>query len=628
MINKRENKKKIVGIAFMLVAVETCRMLSTEVNVMAEAQSGIVMESSAVWREAESFKGDLNITVKGLGQWIENTEILNSDEQEKFSAGFQEEYLEWHDSIADFTDEENLWDAFIYPETESEEPNNPEEANEEESEDEPEEEQDNPETESEEPNNPEEETEDEPEEEQDNPETESEEPNNPEEETEDEAEESNLTGQDEERAEYVLKICLSRFFMADEQMLPSGCSIEYSDSELQEIQTSSQVVSYNIEESQWKKEEISLTVPVILRPEYRLTQEERYPLCGENQEGAGILQEEKSIFLMEINEEESRILAEITGPQLNVPKRDFSIELKPQEESFKAGQEALYKIKVTNTGELPIENLLLKGNLSCPRLTFEWESAEGLERTGATAVLDRLEAGSTRDFTAGTLLGEGQESDLTNTITAVLDTPEGETIERQAEITNKIIPLKAAFTVKKTADRNTAVPGDTITYQICIQNTGERTLHSVISTERFINAKIEVHFLEKNGVTLNGDKTKALISSIKPGEGFLLEARATVPEKIADEELINEVTVKASETEEESISAQSSVRIATASSEQEENVSGTEFPETETGAVKSSNAATGDEAKTAVYLRLLVFAAALMVFWVCLLVWEKGKRKS
>ena len=118
MINKRENKKKIVGIAFILVAVETCRMLSTEVNVMAEAQSGIVMESSAVWREAESFKGDLNITVKGLGQWIENTEILNSDEQEKFSAGFQEEYLEWHDSIADFTDEENLWDAFIYPETE------------------------------------------------------------------------------------------------------------------------------------------------------------------------------------------------------------------------------------------------------------------------------------------------------------------------------------------------------------------------------------------------------------------------------------------------------------------------------------------------------------------------------
>ena len=331
---------------------------------------------------------------------------------------------------------------------------------------------------------------------------------------------------------------------------------------------------------------------------------------------------------MEITGEESRILAEITGPKLKVPKRDFAVELKPQEESFKAGQEALYIIRVTNTGQLPIENLLLNGNLSCPRLTFEWESAEGLERTGASAVLDRLEVGSSRDFIAGALLGEGQESDLTGKITAVVDTPEGETIERQAEVTNKIIPLKAAFTVKKTADRDTAVPGDTITYQICIQNTGERTLHSVVTTERFINAEIEVHFLEKNGVTLNSDKTKALISSIKPGEGFLLEARATVPEKIADKELINEVTVKASETEEENVSAQSSVRIATASSEQEETILGTESPKAETMAVKSSNAATGDNAKTTVYLRLLVFAAVLMAFQICILVWEKGKRKS
>ena len=587
MKNKRKINKKAVGMAFILAVMATSRLLSAEVHVMAAEQSGIVMESSAVWREPESFKGDLYITVKGMGQWIENTEMMISDEQEKLSAGFQDEYQDWSDGTADFADEENLWDAFINPEeTEAQEPE-------------------------------EEETEEE-QEEQNNSEEEPEEQNNP--------EESTLTERDEERAEYVLKICLSRFFMADEQMLPPGCSIEYS--ELQGEQSSSRMVSYNIEESQWKKEEISLTVPVILRPEYRLTEEEEYPICGENQEVAGILQEEKNISLMEITGEESRILAEITGPKLKVPKRDFAVELKPQEESFKAGQEALYIIRVTNTGQLPIENLLLNGNLSCPRLTFEWESAEGLERTGASAVLDRLEVGSSRDFIAGALLGEGQESDLTGKITAVVDTPEGETIERQAEVTNKIIPLKAAFTVKKTADRDTAVPGDTITYQICIQNTGERTLHSVVTTERFINAEIEVHFLEKNGVTLNSDKTKALISSIKPGEGFLLEARATVPEKIADKELINEVTVKASETEEENVSAQSSVRIATASSEQEETILGTESPKAETMAVKSSNAATGDNAKTTVYLRLLVFAAVLMAFQICILVWEKGKRKS
>ena len=62
--------------------------------------------------------------------------------------------------------------------------------------------------------------------------------------------------------------------------------------------------------------------------------------------------------------------------------------------------------------------------------------------------------------------------------------------------------LKAAFEVEKTADRTQAYPGDTITYQICIRNTGERTLHSVLSTERFQNAGILAKFVQKEGANI------------------------------------------------------------------------------------------------------------------------------
>ena len=76
MKNKRKINKKAVGMAFILAVMATSRLLSAEVHVMAAEQSGIVMESSAVWREPESFKGDLYITVKGkeILEVIENEE--------------------------------------------------------------------------------------------------------------------------------------------------------------------------------------------------------------------------------------------------------------------------------------------------------------------------------------------------------------------------------------------------------------------------------------------------------------------------------------------------------------------------------------------------------------------------
>ena len=131
-----------------------------------------------------------------------------------------------------------------------------------------------------------------------------------------------------------------------------------------------------------------------------------------------------------------------------------------------------------------------------------------------------LKAGESRSFYVQAPLLDEQEKDLEHQVEAearVKDRVE-EVIRKNASTINGLEALKADLSVKKTADKETAAPGETVTYQICIVNTGEKTLHSVVGTERFQAAGIHAQFLEQEGVTLNSSRTKAMIQQIPPGE--------------------------------------------------------------------------------------------------------------
>ena len=136
-----------------------------------------------------------------------------------------------------------------------------------------------------------------------------------------------------------------------------------------------------------------------------------------------------------------------------------------------------------------------------------------------------------------------------------------EVIRKNATTINSLEALKADLSVKKTADKETAAPGETVTYQICIVNTGEKTLHSVVGTERFQAAGIHAQFLEQEGVTLNSSRTKAMIQQIPPGEAVSLQAVVKIPERTADQKLFNQVTVTSQETGERLMEASASVIV-------------------------------------------------------------------
>lgn len=258
---------------------------------------------------------------------------------------------------------------------------------------------------------------------------------------------------------------------------------------------------------------------------------------------------------------------------------DFTFAVSEDISSVKAGQQIGYEIVLENTGYLNLENLELRGIVNSGNLSGEWLPVSGLSINEAdgTAALNLLEAGQVREVVYMVSIPEDFQTNLEVEFLA-----KSGDLCKAASLITEVTPLKIDFTVKKWADRIRAVAGDTITYQICIRNIGERSLHSVLTTEKFQTAGLKAQFQEQEGVILNGAKTEALIAEIKPGEAVGLYAVVVVPEDYQGGDLLNEVVVVTRETGETSISAQSTVEV--------EKIHPTEIPyQQETPTYESTN---------------------------------------
>ena len=184
----------------------------------------------------------------------------------------------------------------------------------------------------------------------------------------------------------------------------------------------------------------------------------------------------------------------------------------------------------------------------------------------------------------------------------------------------EVLPLKADFQVTKTADRTTAVPGDKVIFQICIRNTGERTLHSVVTTEKFQLENVPVRFLEAEGVILNKDRTKARIEKIEQGSSAGLLAEVTLPEKLDNQKLINEVIVTTAETGERKVTSKAEIQVykavETTTDIQEDILDGGDKINTEQQSKEAStHPKTGDPAKPVQWL-IMISGSFLAAVWV------------
>lgn len=372
-------------------------------------------------------------------------------------------------------------------------------------------------------------------------------------------------GESEETQKLTLVTYISEYFVPETDSVPKNMaaqqiSVRSQSGEATEI--TKLKIMLNVEQD--GQDEIFFRIPLILRQEYRFPAEKSsYPVTQEEPlqkdcTGAGT-------FLLTEENGEELVIAEGIAPMLDVEAAEADMELSvtAQNEKMKAGQTIRYQVEIANTGKLDLADIRLTSSLSCPKIRQLWEDAEGLLTEGAVAEFAELKAGESRSFYVQAPLLDEQEKDLEHQVEAEARVKgrAAEVIRKNASTINSLEALKADLSVKKTADKETAAPGETVTYQICIVNTGEKTLHSVAGTERFQAAGIHAQFLEQEGVTLNSSRTKAMIQQIPPGEAVSLQAVVKIPERTADQKLFNQVTVTSQETGERLMEASASVIV-------------------------------------------------------------------
>ena len=381
--------------------------------------------------------------------------------------------------------------------------------------------------------------------------------------------EENVGDEEEYESEEIQKLTLvtyiSEYFVPETDSVPKNMaaqqiSVRSQSGEATEI--TKLKIMLNVEQD--GQDEIFFRIPLILRQEYRFPAEKSsYPVTQEEPlqkdcTGAGT-------FLMTEENGEELVIAEGISPMLDVEAAEADMELSviAQNEKMKAGQTIRYQVEIANTGKLDLADIRLTSSFSCPKIRQLWEDAEGLLAEGTVAEFAELKAGESRSFYVQAPLLDEQEKDLEHQVEAEARVKgrAAEVIRKNATTINSLEALKADLSVKKTADKETAAPGETVTYQICIVNTGEKTLHSVVGTERFQAAGIHAQFLEQEGVTLNSSRTKAMIQQIPPGEAVSLQAAVKIPGKTADQKLFNQVTVTSQETGERLMEASASVMV-------------------------------------------------------------------
>ena len=339
------------------------------------------------------------------------------------------------------------------------------------------------------------------------------------------------------------------------------------------IETTISKLSYTFTEADLEQDHVIISIPVTLREEYRYAETKTlFPvfqdspltvnLNGEQASGlyASVVEEvETNLFS---GEESRKLLIQSKAPEFlaRAGKLDFSMELSQEKENPKAGEIVYYHVLLCNTGEREIENLVLQ--VQAKDYSVHWQQSQEhfIIDENSQAVLGKLAAGQTQELIFWLQSEESEEGVMEIKVQAYIQN-EAEPVKKERVISTMIQPLKADFTVEKTADCILAGPGDTITYQICIRNTGERTLHSVLSTEKFLDSRIKARFLEMEGVQLNKSGTKALIPKILPGESVGLKAVVVLPEDIESSELINQVTVSSDETKEKQIRSEAAVTV-------------------------------------------------------------------
>ena len=162
-----------------------------------------------------------------------------------------------------------------------------------------------------------------------------------------------------------------------------------------------------------------------------------------------------------------------------------------------AGDEIVWEIKVTNTGNQPLTEIRVEDELTSTTgqtpagtLTFkDFNNAGNVNfELDRVVTIDNLDPNASETFTVVYTVAEADEGLTLNNAAAVTAGDEKDEDDPNTPVTVE----KKDLEITKTADRTTANRGDTITYTITVTNTGNVDLTGVTVSDEMMDGRITV----------------------------------------------------------------------------------------------------------------------------------------
>ena len=226
---------------------------------------------------------------------------------------------------------------------------------------------------------------------------------------------------------------------------------------------------------------------------------------------------------VEISKEEREVSLEIANT-LERPSLLVTKTADHKDKLYEPGEKVTYTIEVTNTGNTKLKDIELKDVFS--KVGSEEELAQLNLKDGDNELqpFDLAPTASktiTAEFTVPTTDLAGTQ--YQNTVKAVSGEVESNTAEET--ITVDAVP---GLEVTKTADKNIAKPGETVTYTITVSNTGNMDLKATLSGVFSENGKVmdkQLVAKDADGNEYNGEEF-----TLAYGETVRFTAEYTIPE--------------------------------------------------------------------------------------------------
>ncbi len=226
---------------------------------------------------------------------------------------------------------------------------------------------------------------------------------------------------------------------------------------------------------------------------------------------------------------------------------DLSVTKSVSPQFANHGQQVTFTVSVNNAGPNAASNVAVRDVMPSSLLNGQFSLDNGAtwqNITGSLFVLGTVPAGATVPLLLRGTVDQTTVGVVTNSASLSTDTPDPDTSNNSTSI-NFIIGNAADLSMTKTADRETALAGERLTYTLAIRNGGPDNATNVVLTDVLPTALLTPEFSVDGGTTWQAWSSPYSVGTVPAGTTTAVLIRGTI-DPSADTATLTSITNTAS----------------------------------------------------------------------------------